>query len=127
MIVVDANAPVSVTAGAAEAGWQCLIRRGMLHSECEGVELWDLPVGGTLSVRPADGVEEAVLVLVGAATFVTDHGAPVRAGAGQVLLLPYGTQGEINADGGSRLLTVRALAGEVSRALPPRIPELTSA
>ncbi|WFE28329.1 hypothetical protein O7623_03710 [Solwaraspora sp. WMMD791] len=127
MIVVDASAQVSVIAGVAEAGWQCLIRRGMLHSECEGVELWDLPVGGTLPVRAAHGVEEAVLVLVGAAAFVADHGTPVRAGAGQVLLLPYGAQGEIRADGGSRLLTIRALAGEVSRALPPRIPELAPA
>lgn len=127
MIVVDARAQVSVTAGETEAGWQCLIRRGMLHSECESVECWHLPVGGTLPVDPTHGVEEAVLVLVGGVTFFPDQGPPVRADAGQVLLLPGGSTGEVRADGGSRLLTIRTLAESVSRALPPRIPELSPA
>ncbi|MFG2887742.1 cupin domain-containing protein [Streptomyces sp. NPDC048297] len=118
------RAATGTTAGAATAEWQCLVRRGMLHSECEAVEHWALPPRATLELTPGHGVEEALLVLGGELVVSTAAGdRPVR--AGQIALVPHGTAGRIRAgDQPVRLVTVRTLAGAVSDRLPPRIPEL---
>ncbi|WP_433686829.1 hypothetical protein ACQP0I_23605 [Micromonospora carbonacea] len=125
MIVNRAVADVAVTAGDTWAGWQCLIRRGMLHSECESVEYWRLHADALLPVHGEDGVEEAILVLDGEVVLRVDDGAVLRAGRGTVLLVPHGTVGTVRAtSSGARLVTVRVLAASVCRALPPRVPEL---
>ncbi|WFE57282.1 cupin domain-containing protein [Micromonospora sp. WMMD712] len=125
MIVNRAVADVAVTAGDTQAGWQCLIRRGMLHSECESVEYWRLRPDAVLPVHAEHGVEEAILVLDGAAVLRVDDGTALRAGRGAVLLVPHGTAGTVQAaSSGARLVTVRVLAASVCRALPPRVPEL---
>lgn len=125
MIVSRAVGDVSVTAGAQRARWQSLIRRGMLHSECEGVEYWDLPAGTRLGVRARHGVEEAVLVLSGRLTLHEEAARTGGAGAGQVMLIPHGVDGELVAgDAPAIALMVRGLPAAVSAQLPPRLPEL---
>jgi quercetin dioxygenase-like cupin family protein len=125
VIVNRAVADVAVTAGGTRAAWQCLIRRGMLHSECESVEYWRLPPGGVLPVHAEHGVEEAILVLDGEAVLRAGDGAQLCAGRGAVLLVPHGITGTVHAtSSGARLVTVRGLAESVCRALPPRVPEL---
>ncbi|MFJ9721195.1 cupin domain-containing protein [Streptomyces sp. NPDC101209] len=110
--------------GAVAADWQCLVRRGMLHSECEAVEHWTLPAGARLRLDPGHGVEEALLVLDGDLHIsLADGGTTV--GAGQLALVPHGIEGDLRAgDRPVRLITVRTLAAAVTDRLPPRIPEL---
>ncbi|MCJ0871921.1 hypothetical protein [Streptomyces sp. AP-93] len=128
MIVSTAVGDVNVLAGSVPARWQSLIRRGMLFSECEGVEFWDLPEGATLPVRAEDGAEEAVLVLRGAVVFRAQGQPAVSAGAGRLLLLPHGLAGALHAEGpGTALVVVRGLPAVVSRRLPERLPELPAA
>ncbi|MCX3061099.1 cupin domain-containing protein [Streptomyces beihaiensis] len=130
MIISTLHEPVRVAAAttpeAATAEWQCLVRRGMLHSECEAIEHWKLPAGATLEVASGHGVEEALLVLDGELVVPSASGdRHVR--AGQLALVPHGTDGQVRAgDGPVRLITVRTLAGSVSDRLPPRVPELVA-
>ncbi|MEV7522663.1 hypothetical protein [Streptomyces sp. NPDC091371] len=125
MIVSTAVGDVQVLAGNVPARWQSLIRRGMLFSECEGVEFWDLPEGSTLPVRAEDGTEEAVLVLRGAVGFRAQGQPAVPAGSGRLLLIPHGLAGELRAEEpATALLVVRGLPAAVSRRLPARLPEL---
>lgn len=110
--------------GAVAADWQCLVRRGMLHSECEAVEHWTLPAGARLQLNPAHGVEEALLVLDGE-LLISRAGGRTTVGAGQLALVPHGSEGDLRAgDRPARLITVRTLAAAVTDRLPPRIPEL---
>ncbi|MEU3529658.1 hypothetical protein AB0E62_38430 [Streptomyces sp. NPDC038707] len=125
MIVSSATGDVSVAVAAQQAHWQSLIRRGMLHSECEGVEYWALPPAGRLPVRADHGVEEAVLVLDGELSLHTPESKSLVATAGRLLLIPHGLDGELVAgDRPATVLTIRGLPAEVSAQLPPRIPEL---
>ncbi|TXS42140.1 cupin domain-containing protein [Streptomyces sp. uw30] len=118
------RAATGTTPAATTADWQCLVRRGMLHSECEAVEHWTLPPGATLELTSGHGVEEALLVLDGELVVAAATGdRPVR--AGQIALVPHGAEGRVRAgDDPVRLITVRTLAAAVSDRLPPRIPEL---
>ncbi|MCH0566240.1 MULTISPECIES: cupin domain-containing protein [unclassified Streptomyces] len=110
--------------GGAAAAWTCLVRRGMLHSECEALEHWQLPPGAVLTSTPQHGVEEAVLVLDGELRLATDS-AKHTVRAGQLALLPHGTRARLVADRAPvRLLTVRTLTASVTDRLPDRIPEL---
>ncbi|MFE5732115.1 cupin domain-containing protein [Streptomyces sp. NPDC056528] len=112
--------------GAAVARWQCMVRRGMLHSECEAIEHWALPPGASLELTSDHGVEEALLVLDGELLVSSAHGEQ-RVRAGHIALVPYGTEGTARAGGRPvRLLSVRALAPLVSDRLPPRVPELVA-
>ncbi|QJS99292.1 hypothetical protein G9272_02385 [Streptomyces asoensis] len=106
------------------ADWTCLVRRGMLHSECESVEHWLLAPAAVLAATPRHGVEEAVLVLEGELSLSTTSGEhSVR--AGQLALLPLGCAARLTAGPDPvRLITVRTLAAAVTDRLPPRIPEL---
>ncbi|MEW1872614.1 cupin domain-containing protein [Streptomyces caelestis] len=110
--------------GEAAALWTCLVRRGMLHSECEAVEHWRLPHGGVLTSTPQHGVEEAVLVLNGELRLTTESAERVLR-AGQLALLPHGARARLTADGArTRLLVLRTLTASVTDRLPSRIPEL---
>ncbi|MCL6670494.1 cupin domain-containing protein [Streptomyces panaciradicis] len=110
--------------GAVAADWQCLVRRGMLHSECEAVEQWTLPAGARLQLNPAHGVEEALLVLDGELLVSRAEGT-TTVGAGQLALVPHGIEGDLRAgDRPARVITVRTLAAVVTDRLPPRVPEL---
>ncbi|MGW7425177.1 cupin domain-containing protein [Streptomyces sp. NPDC054813] len=108
----------------ATAAWTCLVRRGMLHSECEAVEHWSLPRGAVLTADPRHGVEEALLVLEGEPRLVTASGERALR-AGQLALIPHGCRARLVADRDAvRLISVRTLAASVTDRLPPRIPEL---
>lgn len=127
MIVSTVDEPVhsAVDLGtAATAAWTCLVRRGMLHSECEAVEHWLLPRGAVLAATPRHGVEEALLVLEGELRLTTETGdRTVR--AGELALVPHGRTARLAADRTEvRLITVRVLAASVADRLPPRVPEL---
>ncbi|MFF8591842.1 cupin domain-containing protein [Streptomyces sp. NPDC015220] len=127
MIISTTAEAVRTTAGAGpEAAWTCLVRRGMLHSECEAVEHWLLPPGAALTATPRHGVEEALLVLEGELLITTASGEhAVR--AGQLALVPHGRQARLSAAGATvRLVTIRTLAASVTDRLPPRVPELAS-
>ncbi|MGW5653312.1 cupin domain-containing protein [Streptomyces humi] len=125
MIISTTAEAVRADVGDGPAGaWTCLVRRGMLHSECEAVEHWRLPPGAALTATPEHGVEEAVLVLEGDLLLGTSTGErSVR--AGQLVLVPHGRRARLTAAGGPvRLLTVRTLAASVTDRLPARVPEL---
>ncbi|CAL9373860.1 hypothetical protein [Streptomyces sp. enrichment culture] len=111
--------------GEAEAAWTCLVRRGMLHSECEAAEHWLLPRGSVLTTNPEHGVEEALLVLEGVLRLTTpSHEHTLR--AGQLALVPRECRARITADSHTaRLVSVRGLTASVTDRLPPRVPELT--
>ncbi|MFE3186626.1 hypothetical protein ACFXKR_38090 [Streptomyces violascens] len=125
---MDPTVPVVTSTGPSHpesAVWQCLVRRGMLHSETEGIEHWQLSQESTLEVDARHGVDEAVLVLGGSVrltTGATEHTLL----SGHLALLPHGTHGELHTAQGATVLTIRCLAGPVSSSLPARVPELPS-
>ncbi|MFD4573908.1 hypothetical protein ACFWNK_23090 [Streptomyces sp. NPDC058417] len=127
MIITTTDEAVRVGAGpsaAPPAAWTCLVRRGMLHSECESVEHWRLAPAAPLEATPRHGVEEAVLVLDGTLDLATASGERTL-GAGALALLPHGGTARLTAGPrGARIVTVRALAAPVTDRLPPRVPEL---
>ncbi|NEC91784.1 hypothetical protein [Streptomyces sp. SID12501] len=121
---VQAAATTAAPDADATAAWVCLVRRGMLHSECEAVEHWTLPRGAVLTTTPQHGVEEVLLVLEGEPLLVTASGERVLR-AGQLALVPHGCRARLLTDRGpARLITVRTLVASVSEGLPPRVPEL---
>ncbi|MEU6440173.1 hypothetical protein [Streptomyces sp. NPDC047046] len=128
MIVMNPGVPVATPAGPELSditAWQCLVRRGMLHSETEGIEHWQLPAGGTLEVRARHGVDEAVLVLSGSVRLVTSDREETLL-CGHIALLPHGTEGSLHTQEPATVLTIRCLASAVATALPARVPELLS-
>ncbi|WP_116245108.1 pirin-like C-terminal cupin domain-containing protein [Nocardiopsis sp. FIRDI 009] len=130
MIIVRTNAPAAVgpvALGHGRAEWHCLARRGMLHSECESFDHLRLPPGRRVEHDPADGVEQAVLVLSG--TAVTGEGEGERTlGAGHLVLLGHGGALTVRAGAeGLEALTLRLMPRSVSAALPQRVPELPEA
>ncbi|MEV6723953.1 hypothetical protein AB0M94_23800 [Streptomyces xanthochromogenes] len=125
MIVSRAQGDVTVRVGDRSAQWQSLIRRGMLHSECEGVEYWDLRPGTRLEVRADHGVEEAVLVISGQLALFENELRSAVADAGDLLLIPHGVDGELRTgDHPATAVMVRGLPAAVASRLPRRIPEL---
>ncbi|MFJ9025849.1 hypothetical protein ACIRPU_38645 [Streptomyces sp. NPDC102259] len=127
MIITTTGDAVRTAMGPASGSdWTCLVRRGMLHSECESVEHWRLAPAAVLAATPRHGVEEAVLVLEGELTLSTASGEhSVR--AGQLALLPHSCAAHLTAGPDAvRLITVRTLAAAVTDRLPPRVPELLS-
>ncbi|KPI22594.1 cupin domain-containing protein [Streptomyces sp. NPDC054950] len=122
----DAVRTATGTASGAASGadWTSLVRRGMLHSECESVEHWLLAPAAVLAATPRHGVEEAVLVLEGELSLRAKSGEH-RVRAGQLVLLPHGCTAHLTAGRDPvRLITVRTLATAVTDRLPPRVPEL---
>jgi quercetin dioxygenase-like cupin family protein len=128
VIVAPGTGPALVrSTGSAPVRWQSLARRGMLFSECESVEHWDLPLGAVIPVEAAHGVEEAVVVLTGTVTATVD-GATVHASAGTCLFIPAGSDGTLCAGTErTQLLSVRCLPAEIAARLPVRTPELRPA
>ncbi|WP_216824010.1 cupin domain-containing protein [Streptomyces roseifaciens] len=125
MIVQRADASARfLNAAGPSAEWACLARRGMLHSECEAVDLLRLGPGATVAHRPAEGVEQALYVLAGGGEAVS--GGTVRpVGPGDLLLAPHDCRLTVRAlDEGLELLTVRVLPARTIGRLPARIPEL---
>jgi hypothetical protein len=127
-VIVSTVAAATITRlGDRPARWQSLVRRGMLFSECESIEHWQLPAGAELTVTAAHGLEEAILVLAGSIEVAVD-GAESTAGQGQAVLLAAGLDGTVRAGAAAaEILTVRSLCARASRRLPPRVPELPEA
>ncbi|MEU0254195.1 hypothetical protein ABZ299_17185 [Streptomyces sp. NPDC006184] len=126
MIIMDPGTPVNAVTGPAAAGtaaWQCLVRRGMLHSETEAIEHWQLPPDTPIEVQAHHGVDEAVVVLHGQVRLTTAEGERTLP-AGHLALLPHGSEARLHAPEPATVLTVRCLARSVSTSLPARIPEL---
>lgn len=125
---MEPTVPVVTSTGPSHpesAAWQCLVRRGMLHSETEGIEHWQLSQQSTLEIDARHGVDEAVLVLGGSVrltTGATEHTLL----SGHLALLPHGTHGRLQTAQGATVLTIRCLADAVTTALPARVPELSS-
>lgn len=106
---------------AGEQGWTCLARRGMLHSECEAVDLLVLEPGETLSRRGRDGIGEVWYVVAGTAS--TEDGTAVAAGSALVIA-PEDTASRLTAHDQTRLLTVSTLGDDTATRLPRRRPDL---
>lgn len=100
------------------SAWQCLVRRGMLFSECESIEYVSLPRGKRYAVGEFSGTEEAVLVLGGS---LVAGGRRLQAGDVLVTRSPE----ILNATEPSEVILIVVLGHSASLALPPRIPELT--
>ncbi|GGX93279.1 cupin domain-containing protein [Streptomyces hiroshimensis] len=125
MIIQRADASARfLNAAGPSAEWACLARRGMLHSECEAVDLLRLGPGATAAHRPDEGIEQALYVLAGRGE-ATSGGTTRPVGAGELLLAPHDCRLTVRAlDEGLELLTVRVLPARTTGRLPARIPEL---
>lgn len=110
-----------IVARAGEESWVCLARRGMLHSECEAVDLLVLAAGESLSRRGRDGIGEVWYALSGTAT--TGDGTPVTAGSA-VVISPEDSSASLTANVETRLVTVSVLADGTVARLPRRRPDL---
>jgi hypothetical protein len=104
--------------------WACLARRGMLHSECEGVDVWELEPAATLTGRGRDGVGEIWFVVAG--TGRLDSGRTVRPDSA-IIRPPQAAVEELTAETAMTVVTVSVLGRETSRLLPTRTPELATA
>ncbi|GAA0219462.1 hypothetical protein GCM10010492_16820 [Saccharothrix mutabilis subsp. mutabilis] len=132
MIVTPPAAPSRTFGGGGSVTWRCLVRRGMLHSETESVDVVRLPAGGVFAPPGTEGIESAWLLLDGSAT-LTPHPTPPAANpvtaagpaavaAGDVVLVPAGGARLTAGPEGVEFLWVAVLPAAVSRALPPRSP-----
>ncbi|GAA3849621.1 hypothetical protein GCM10022243_14450 [Saccharothrix violaceirubra] len=99
-----------------EVAWRCLARRGMVHSECEAVDLVSLPPGSTFAPPGRDGVESAWFVVRGSGSA---DGLPVR--TGDVVLAATPTRLAAGS-AGLDVLWVAVLPAAVSALLPRRSP-----
>ncbi|MEU6428879.1 hypothetical protein ABZ860_23545 [Microbispora sp. NPDC046973] len=107
--------------------WRCLARRGMLHSECEAVDLLDVPPGEAVTHRGSDGVDEAFYVVSGSGALIAEGRSHALAPA-SAALVPHDTTATLSAGGeGLRLLAIRVLPHATSADLPLRVPELPPA
>ncbi|CAL9343015.1 hypothetical protein SUDANB95_00307 [Actinosynnema sp. ALI-1.44] len=79
MIVTPPAAPSRTFGGGGSVTWRCLVRRGMLHSETESVDVVRLPAGGVFAPPGTDGIESAWLVLNGSATLTPNPTPPAAA------------------------------------------------
>ncbi|WP_432536407.1 hypothetical protein [Kineococcus arenarius] len=121
MIINDLHAaPTRSTTGT----WHCLLRRGMLHSDCESVEHWHLHRGQQLHLHAGDAVEEMLLLRRG--QLHLPDGRPLR--AGQALFFDGRHDSWVRAgEGGAQVLSIRVLPSRLSACLPARVPELAPA
>lgn len=104
----------------ASTGWKCLARRGMLHSECEAVDLVTLDPGARLSTVDHSGRAEAWFVVSGSG--VLDDATPIGTGA-LVVLGPW-TGRELIARSRLSVLVLSVLPDTVARRLPVRRPDM---
>lgn len=123
MIVTPPAAPSRTFGGGGSVTWRCLVRRGMLHSETESVDVVRLPPGEAFAPPGTEGIESAWLLLAGTATLTTPPAAgPTTVAAGDVVLVPAGGARLSAGPEGVEFLWVAVLPSAVSRALPPRSP-----
>lgn len=102
-------------------GWICLARRGMLHSECDGVDLWALAPGEVLDGQGRDGACEAWFVVSGRGLLTGN----VKVTAGDLVLRdPASWAEELVAADAMRVLVLTVLPEATARMLPGRAPEL---
>ncbi len=122
MIVTDGRLTGRVAPpGAAEIRWVCLARRGMLHSECDAVDLWELAPSATVTGRGRDGQAEAWFVVSGKGILASGR----EVSAGDLILRPPAVAGEIlRAVTALRILMLSVLADDTARMLPARAPSL---
>jgi hypothetical protein len=128
MIVQHAVNPVRRLArGRDQLSWRCIVRRGMLYSECESVDHILLPPFGSTAHELRDGTEEAVYVVAGSGVLTDDVGSHEL--ARQCLaLIPAKAGAEISAGpAGLELVMIRVLPRSLSGVLPGRRPELGEA
>ena len=117
MIVTGSATTVRHLGAGERVDWRCLARRGMVHSECESVDLVRLSAGARLPL--ASEVDETVLVVRGSVRHDSRS-----LGERVLLLVPAGEEGELVAEIDAELVLVRVWPKDVSAALPPRVPEL---
>ncbi|XVV02580.1 cupin domain-containing protein [Actinosynnema sp. CA-248983] len=130
MIVTPPAAPSRTFGDGGSVAWRCLVRRGMLHSETESVDVVRLPPGAVFAPPGTEGVESAWLLLHGSATLADGatpaEGAALAGGAavraGDVVLVPAGGARLAAGAEGVEFLWVAVLPAAVSGALPPRSP-----
>lgn len=122
MIIASGEVTGSVWhADGIDVRWACLARRGMLHSECEAVDLWVLDAGAVRSGRGRDGLCEAWYVVSGSGELAPDR--PVA--AGDLILRPPSAAAEpLLVRTRMRLLVVTVLPDDTAARLPVRVPEI---
>jgi hypothetical protein len=131
MIVQRLGDPVRVGVdGIARAQWDCLARRGMLHSECVSIDHLRLaPLAGVAKER-RDGEEKALYVVAGRGSLRGEDSGDsgdgeVELNAGRLALLGASDEVSVHAgDEGLELLILTVLPSAVSELLPARAPEL---
>lgn len=99
--------------------WTCLIRRGMLFSETESIEYFNLYESEVLNFSDTHGVDEILLVLGGEVLH-----AGISQKSGTAIFVPDGTKGSIFAVQNSIILSIRGYSARVADCLPSRIPEI---
>lgn len=102
-----------------QSAWTCLVRRGMLYSECEAIEYWSLDSGEILKIDPDHGVDECLIILEGRLRV-----GAIICGANTAVALPQGTTGVIEAASRVRALSIRTFSSAALDRLPSRVPEL---
>jgi hypothetical protein len=127
MIVHHASGPVRpIAAGPSPYRRQCLVRRGMIYSECESVDHLMLGPSEFTVHEQRDGTEEAVFVVAGNGVLRDGAGVyPLH--QGYLALLTAAALAEITAGpGGLELVVIHVLPQSTSSMLPVRRPELRS-
>lgn len=107
-----------------DSTWSCMARRGMLFSECEGIDLLSLVPDQWVGGQGRDGICEAYVVLSGEVELDNhEHLAD-----GQMLLIPDDDpqRPRFRAVSPTKLLTISVLADRIAQQLPRRTPEMTS-
>lgn len=90
-MIISRAAGHQALAGPHGMGWRCLARRGMLHSECEVIDHWELDAGAAFDLNRCLGVEEMLLVVNGYGV-LQQPGQPARdLRARQLVLVPHNT------------------------------------
>jgi redox-sensitive bicupin YhaK (pirin superfamily) len=85
---------LSPATGSATAILHRMLPSGVLHANCSDAQHWQLGEAERFRLTPPPGSETALIVLEGDIT-VTTEGPPLDAHAGQVVLLPSDTPGEL--------------------------------
>ena len=125
MIVQRLADPIRVGAdGVVRARWQCLARRGMLHSECVSIDHLRLAPAIGIDKKRREYEEKALYVVAGSGSLRENDGE-VQLSAGRLALLNAVDEVSVTAGSeGLELLILTVLPSAVSDVLPNRAPEL---
>jgi hypothetical protein len=124
-VIVSRAAGHQVLIGPRGRAWRCLARRGMLHSECEVIDHWELDTGAVFELNRCNGIEELVLVVSGHGVLHQPEQPPRDVRASQLILAPYDTSATLVAGpAGMALLSIQGMPAHISAVLPPRVPEV---